>query len=215
MRTKILTLCFTLVVFGLLPSAKAQFTYTTNSGAIAITDYTGTDRAVTIPDTINGYPVISIGNNAFLNCGSLTSVTIPNSVTNLGGEAFYACLNLTSVTFQGNAPGLGISVFDHVAAGATVYYYYGTSGWGTTYGGLPTVELDAPNPPQIGSVSIGMPSGNFSFMVTGVSNQTIVVEASTNLVSWQPVWTNTLSGTTTNFTDPQWTNYSSRFYRAQ
>ena len=68
-------------------------------------------------------------------------------------------------------------------------------------------------PPQIGG-NLGVLSGNFSFTVTGASNQTIVVDASTNLVNWQPIWTNTLSGTTTNFTDPEWTNYPIRFYRA-
>jgi len=104
--------------------------------------------------------------------------------------------------------------YDGVAANA-VYYYYGTSGWGATYGGLPAVGLFMP--PQISGVgsNVGVPSGNFSFTITGVSGQTIVVEASTNLVNWQPVWTNTLSGTSANFTDPQWKNYPSRFYRAQ
>jgi hypothetical protein len=111
---------------------------------------------------------------------------------------------------------LGIYVFYNVSAGATVYYYYGTSGWGTTYGGLPTVMLGAP-PPQIGGGggNVGVQAGMFGFTLTGVTNQTIVVEVSTNLVNWQSIWTNTLSGTSTNFTDLQWTNYSYRFYRAR
>ena len=40
---------------------KAQFTFTTNNGAIIITGYTGLGGAVTIPSTINGYPVTGIG----------------------------------------------------------------------------------------------------------------------------------------------------------
>jgi hypothetical protein len=39
----------------------------------------------------------SIGNSAFLNCSSLTSVEIPNSVTSIGYWAFYYCTSLTSV----------------------------------------------------------------------------------------------------------------------
>jgi hypothetical protein len=40
---------------------KAQFTFTTNNGAIIITGYTGLEGAVTIPSTINGYPATRIG----------------------------------------------------------------------------------------------------------------------------------------------------------
>jgi hypothetical protein len=43
----------------------------------------------------------------------------------------------------------------------------------------------------------------------------VVVEASTNLAdpNWQPIETDTLTGTTFNFSDSQWTNHSSSFYR--
>ncbi|MGN1060833.1 MAG: leucine-rich repeat protein, partial [Candidatus Coproplasma sp.] len=37
---------------------------------------------------------------AFYYCSSLTSVTIPNSVTSIGAWAFYGCDSLTSVTFE-------------------------------------------------------------------------------------------------------------------
>lgn len=55
----------------------------------------------------------------------------------------------------------------------------------------------------------------FGFNITGTSNLVIVVEASTNLVNpaWQPIQTNTLTGGTSYFSDPQWTNYPSRYYR--
>jgi hypothetical protein len=41
----------------------------------------------------------------------------------------------------------------------------------------------------------------------------VVVESSTNLVNWQPIWTNTLPSTSSNFVDPEWVNHPHRFYR--
>ncbi|MGC9944112.1 MAG: leucine-rich repeat domain-containing protein [Verrucomicrobiota bacterium] len=168
--------------------------------------------SVMIPDSIT-----FIGQGLFYGCISLTSVTIPNSVTSIEEDALYGCSSLTNITFMGDAPALVDTneFLDDGVAAKTVYYYHGTSGWSSTYGGLPTVELF--KPPQISGVgdNVGTPSGNFIFTVTGVSGQTIVVDASTNLVNWQPVWTNTLTGTNALFTDPQWKNYPSRFYRAQ
>lgn len=51
-----------------------------------------------------------------------------------------------------------------VASVAKVYYYYGKTGWGTTYGGLPTVMLGAPAP-QVGTASLGVKSDGFSFTI--------------------------------------------------
>ena len=54
--------------------------------------------AMTIPSTLGGKTVTSIGSYAFYNCSGLTSVTIPNTVTNIGSYAFCYCRGLTSVT---------------------------------------------------------------------------------------------------------------------
>ncbi len=62
---------------------------------------------------------------------------------------------------------------------------------------------------------VGVRTNRFGFTITGSSGQVIVVEACTNLASpaWFPVRTNTLTGGSSYFSDPEWTNYRGRFYR--
>jgi hypothetical protein len=89
-----------------------DFTFTINDGKTTITGYTGSGGAVTIPGTINGLPVTSIGGTAFYNCTSLTSVTIPDSVTNIGEEAFGDCTGLTNVTIGNGVTSIGANAFE-------------------------------------------------------------------------------------------------------
>lgn len=49
------------------------------------------------------YTVNTIGATAFRDCGSLTSVAIPESIAEIGSNAFQGCSNLTSVTLESNA----------------------------------------------------------------------------------------------------------------
>ena len=75
-----------------------DLSYTISNGAVTITDCnTSASGKMTIPDTIEGYPVTKIGNYAFSDCSALTSVTIPASITSIGTLAFYNCENLKDV----------------------------------------------------------------------------------------------------------------------
>ena len=70
------------------PSPAGDFSYDTINGAIIINGYNGTGGDIGIPGTINGLPVVGIDDDAFDSYYNLTSVTIPNSVTNIGEWAF-------------------------------------------------------------------------------------------------------------------------------
>ena len=155
-----------------------------------------------------GNSVTSIGESAFNGCDGLTSVTIPRASRPSGHSAFGNCYDLGSVYFEGNAPSLGSDVF-LIDNNAIVYYLPGTTGWGSTFGGLPTALWN----PQPQSISV---QGNkFGFTITGTPNIPIVVEASTDLqgASWTSLQSCTLTNGSIYFSDPQWTNYPTRYYR--
>ena len=109
-------LCAVLLIIPAL--AQAQFTFTTNNGAITITGYTGSGGSTVIPRVINGYPVKNIGIFAFnpfpspyVQQNQVTSLVIPDSVTNIGFSAFYGCSQLTNVVMSTNVTVLATEVF--------------------------------------------------------------------------------------------------------
>ncbi|MBC2441404.1 leucine-rich repeat domain-containing protein, partial [Clostridium saccharobutylicum] len=90
----------------------AGFTFSTGvDGSYKITGYTGTSKNVIIPSQIDGISVTSIGDDAFRNWSSLTSITIPSSVTSIGNSAFSRCSGLTSITIPSSVTSIGNSAF--------------------------------------------------------------------------------------------------------
>ncbi|NCW27090.1 MAG: hypothetical protein EBV83_02140, partial [Verrucomicrobia bacterium] len=92
-------------------TASLAFTYQESNGEITITGYTGTGGNVVIPGTIQGKPVTGIAGGAFLNCATVTGLTIPDSVTSIGGSAFKDCWNLTNLTLGTGVTNIGPFAF--------------------------------------------------------------------------------------------------------
>jgi len=118
-------------------AVEGQWTYIVENGGATITASSATGD-VTIPSLLGGYAVkrvgqqdssifgnyntsvtsvtipnsvTSIGNSAFKYCESLTSITIPNSVTSIGDEAFKYCSSLTSITIPNSVTSIGGTAF--------------------------------------------------------------------------------------------------------
>ena len=75
-----------------------------------ITGYVGTDTVVVIPSKINGITVETIGHTAF-RYSSVTSVTIPDSVTFISDSAFAYCSQLTNISIPNSVTSIGFSAF--------------------------------------------------------------------------------------------------------
>lgn len=69
-----------------------------------------------VTDNGNTYQVTSISDSAFLNCISLTSVIIPNSVASIGNSAFNSCAALTSVNIPNSVNSIGNYAFNACSA---------------------------------------------------------------------------------------------------
>ena len=99
------------------------------TGGESIGDYAFKDcsslTSITIP---NG--VTSIGRSAFSDCSSLASITIPNGVTSIGSNAFRGCKSITSITLPDSVTSIGEDAFrdcDKLQQYENGLYY--VSGW--------------------------------------------------------------------------------------
>ncbi len=90
-------------------------TYSVNGNTADVSKCDPTVTNAVILSTVNGIPVTYIGYEAFKNCTSLTSVTIPDSVKTIGDSAFSGCTSLTAITIPDNVK----TIVEHAFHGCT------------------------------------------------------------------------------------------------
>jgi hypothetical protein len=173
--------------------SEARFGYLDNSG-----------RGPCSGSGPTGVAVDSTGNiyvaDAY-NC-TVRKVTPAGVVTTLAGLA----------SSNGNADGAGSAArFSRpvgVAVDGTGNVYVADYENNTIRKGYPALAIMSSGP------DLGFHGGQFGFDLTGPAGKVVVIQGSTDLVSWLPVWTNSLEGPLT-FSDPQSGAHANRFYRAQ
>ena len=152
------------------------------------------------------FGITRIADYSFEGCRSLTSVSIPASVTELGDFIFFdSDGGPDGLYFHGPAPLAGSFA---EANNPLIFYPPEASGWGTLFGDRAAVPWD---PSMENS---GMQSGEFGFNILGTTGCMVVVEArdDLNFDSWSTVSTNTVGEASGYFSDPQ-TVSAKRYYR--
>ena len=103
-----------MLLFGRVNEVNADpLTYEVVGDTVTIKDCKETASGVlAIPFSYDGKPVTRIEEDAFYGCSSLTSVTVPDSVTSIGNKAFAGCSSLTSVTISDSVTRVGEWAFE-------------------------------------------------------------------------------------------------------
>ena len=109
--------CYSVIGIDVVENTSEGLTYTLTDLIYGGTGYvvsgigTCTDTEIVIPSEYNGEKVTRIGHEAFYECISLTSITIPDSVTYIGFCAFFGCSSLTSINIPDSVTSIGAAAF--------------------------------------------------------------------------------------------------------
>jgi hypothetical protein len=145
-----------------------DLSYIVINGNVTITDCdTSATGSLSIPATIEDFPVTAIGASAFRDCSKLTNIILPSSLTTIEAWAFNSCFDLTEITIPAGVLTIERSIFykcidlktirfeSQIApsiSGATfsgskveiIIYPYNATGYGDTFGGVASFEGTPP-----------------------------------------------------------------------
>ena len=196
------------VEWGYLPSAQKDFKFTitsTSDKTVEVSGYTGTNAIVVIPKktiidgveyTVTGIgayslqgrssitsisipnTVTSISNNVFANCTSLESISIPNSVTTIGGYAFYNCKKLASLTIPKSVTTIGNGLCSFCEELAAIVVESGNANYVSVDGVLYNSDMT-----QLVQYPVGKDAESFEFPETVTSTPRSSFRGCSNLKS--------------------------------
>ena len=106
--------------------AEGDFIFKDVEGVKTLCGYFGSDTVIVLPENCKGENYV-IGEYAFADCSSLTSVTIPNSVTGIENNAFYRCHGLTDITIGNSVTSIGNNAFDNCSGLESIIVESGNS----------------------------------------------------------------------------------------
>lgn len=104
---------------AVLTEGDFQYEVISKTNSVKIKKYVGTDTIVTIPDTIDNYPVTEIAGNAFART-SVTSITVGNNVATIAANAFAGATTLETVNLPNSVSSIGNSAFSGCTSLTTV-----------------------------------------------------------------------------------------------
>ena len=143
-----------------------------------------------IPSVYNGKPVTSIGDQAFYDCSSLRSVTIPDSVTSIGDGAFDNCSRLKYITVEGNPPLFFGEIFE---------------GRGRTVIIKKKLEIN----------TFSKSTAPFSLTIETKSDSTYIIGASHDLKNWREIGEVQGTGSSVKFIERRKAMFPQQYYRVK
>ena len=117
---------------------KSYFEYKISDGAASIISFTGNAENLSIPETINGYPVRSIGEGAFRS-SQVKSIKIPEGITAIDWFAFEGCTSLSSIDLPASLTSIGYGAFERCSKALIIICKKGSyaeayaASWGMQY----------------------------------------------------------------------------------
>ncbi len=139
------------------PTATDPASFTFEEGAdgnLTLTGYTGNETDIVIPGEVSGKAVTAIGETAFRDNASLTSVLLPDSLTIIGDGAFAWCVSLRAVPIPRGVTSIGEYAFYHCDSLAEMTIPAGTAivmnGAFDSCGSLPAIHVGEGNPNYAG-----------------------------------------------------------------
>lgn len=98
---------------GIFDVSPSGFEVNMKGSGMEIVSYTGEEKNLTIPDTINGHKVVYIGEKAFYKNDTVEKLVLPSTVKEVGKQAFADTKSLKEIEFSSKYTQFGESTFEN------------------------------------------------------------------------------------------------------